>query len=217
MGPHPNAVNTLPCRPNFNWDTKTPPWTDGTGDQQPYKQQVELWKHFHDTLPANNNNKIPGNLQGICLKSQLFGRAIDLCSGITAEQLSGENGVDLIVNAIYKRDGLSVISEAYKIFNDLLTTKRDDSESMKGFELRYAAGVAKFNAISESTKLPECLTSLMLIANAEITDSERVSVLAAAASSSDFEDSANTSNEEFLMSISYASVASVIKQCEGRK
>lgn len=125
--------------------------------------------------------------------------------------------MDLIVNAIYKRDGLSVISKAYRIFNDLLTTKREYSESMKGFELRFAAGVAKFNGISESTKLSECLTSLMLISNAEVTDSESVSVLASAASSSDFEDSATTSNEEFLTSISYSSVASVVKQCEGRK
>lgn len=112
-----------------------------------YKNQVALWKNFHDSLLVNNSNKIPENLQAICLKSQLFGRAIDLCSGISNTELSSDDGVSKIVNAIYQRDGLSVVSEAYRVFNDLLDTRRGQKESMKGFELRFAAGVAKFNAI----------------------------------------------------------------------
>lgn len=214
MGPHPNAINVLPPRPKFIWDPKPPPWTDGSGDQQAHKLEVELWKQFHYHLPANNSNKIPINLEGICLKSQLLCRAIDLSSGITPEQLSGENAVDLIINAIYKTDDLSVASEAYKVFNDLLKTKRDDMESMKNFELRFAAGVAKCNVIAESTKLPECLTALLVIFNPEITDSERVSVFAFASSSSDLDEDTETTNEEFLNSVSYSSVAPVVKQCE---
>ena len=218
MGQHTtNTVSLLPSRPKFHWDVKSPPWTDARGDQLEYKNQVDLWKHFHDSLPNNNSNKIPSNLQAICLKSQLFGRAIDLCSGITNTELSSEDGVSKIVNAIYQRDGLSVVSEAYRVFNDLLDTKRGNNESMKGFELRFAASVAKFNAISESTKLAECLTALMLISNAHISDSQRVSVLAAAASASEVENVATATNEEFLKSISYSSVSSVVKHCEGKR
>lgn len=66
-----------------------------------------------------NSNKIPANLQAICLKAQLFGRAKDLCSGITDQQLHPEQGVDLIMNAIYKRDAISVVSEV-KFLNGLI-------------------------------------------------------------------------------------------------
>lgn len=118
MGPDPQN-NALPSRPKFSWDIKTAPWTDGRGDQAEYKATVNLWKTFHNSLPANNNNKIPPNLQAICLKSQLFGRAKDLCSGISNTDLNTENGVDLIVNSIHKRDSLSVVSEAYRTFNQL--------------------------------------------------------------------------------------------------
>lgn len=110
-----------------------------------------------------------------------------------------------------------MVSEAYKVFNDLLGTKRGLNVSMKGFELRFSANVAKFNAISASTKLPDCLTALMLISNSDISDSQRVSVLAAAASSSAVEDVATATNEQFLKSISYSAVASVVKQCEGKR
>lgn len=127
---------------------------------------------FHDLLPTNNNNKIPSNLPAICFKSQLLWRANDLFSGISNTELSGDEGVSKIVNAIYQRNALSVVGEAYRVFNNLLDIKRGHNESMKGYELRLAAGVAKFNSVSESTKLPERLTELMLISNSHISDSQ---------------------------------------------
>lgn len=153
-----------------------------------------MWKQFHDALPANSSNKIPSNIQGSCLKSQLFGRAIDLFSGITGEKLSGENDGDVVRIAVYKRDGLCMVSETYMIFNDILTTKRGDKESMKGFRLRFAAGVAKCNAISESTKLPDCVMALMLKSNADITDSKPVSVLSSISSTSDLDENDTTTD-----------------------
>lgn len=101
MGPQPSS-NLLPSRPKFSWDSKSPPWTDGKGDQEEYRDAVRLWQTFHKALPVNNKNKIPDEIQAICLKSQLCGRAKDLCSGITDEQLVGENAVALLVGQIYK-------------------------------------------------------------------------------------------------------------------
>lgn len=57
----------------------------------------------------------------------------ELCSGISDEDLVGDNGVNLILNAVYKRDALSVVSEAYSSFNDLCKTQRGANESMKSF------------------------------------------------------------------------------------
>ncbi len=213
MGPGEAKMSNLPSRPKFNWDIKSAPWTDGKGDQTEYKDAVKLWQSFHDQLPDGNNNKIPVALQAICLKSQLFGRAKDLCAGITSDQLNGIEGVNRIVNAIYKRDALSVVSEAYKSFNQLWNTKRTDTESMKSFEQRFAACVSKFNAISETTRLPECLTALMLLSNAVVEDSQRVSVLAAA-SPNEPQLGQQATNDQFLSAVTYQSVASVIKQCD---
>lgn len=85
---------------------------------------------------------------------------------------------------------------------------------MKAFDSRFSAIIAKSNAISESTKLPECLTVLMLISNSYVSDAQRVSVLAAAASASEVENVATATDEQLLKSISYGSVASVVRQCE---
>lgn len=172
-----------------------------------------MWQTFCNALPINNNNNIPAALQAVCLKSHLYGRAKDLCSGITDAQLVGEESVALIVGAIYKRDALSVVSEAYKTFNLLLNTRRGNSENMKKFESRFSAQVAKFNSISNTTKLPDCLTALMLLSNASIDDAQRVSILAAA-SLSDENLGAQSSNDQYLSAVTYSSVASVIKQCD---
>lgn len=128
MGPAPQNKD-LPSRSKFSWDAKSPPWTDGKGDQVEYRDAVALWQTFHNALPDNNRNKIPTALQAICLKSQLFERVKDLCSGVTDEQLVSEDAVSLIVGQIYKRDDLSVVSEAYKAFNLLLNNRRGSSKA----------------------------------------------------------------------------------------
>ena len=122
------ASTGQPSRPKFSWDIKSAPWTDGEGDQTEYKNQVELWKQFHDKLKDNNSHKIPENLQGIVLKSQLFGRAKDLCCNISDSDIAGDDGAAKIVNKIHQRDSLSVVSKAYKIFNTLCNNKRGRGE-----------------------------------------------------------------------------------------
>lgn len=96
-----------------------PPWTDVKGDQEEYRYAVKFRQTFHNTLPNSNSNKIPTALQAICLKSQLYGRAKDLCSGISDGQLTAEDAVNHIVGKIYQKDALSVVSEAYRAFNQL--------------------------------------------------------------------------------------------------
>lgn len=53
----------------------------------------------------------------------------------------------------------------------------------------------------------------MLLPNSEINDAQRVSVIASAsAAGADLE--ANSRNDQFLDSVTYSSIASVIKQCD---
>lgn len=213
MGLNDANTSSIPLRPKFSWDAKTPPWTDGKGNQERFKVAVEDWKDFHDTLPENSPNKISAAVQGIILKSQLYGQAADQCSELTKEQLKSENGVQLIINAVYRRDFMSVISEAYDGFSILINTRRNDNESLKEFETRFSAAVSKFNSFSTTTKLPQCITALLLLINASIEHSQRVSALSAAAPAGTvFNDQA--SNDDFLKVVTYNQVSSIVKQCE---
>lgn len=54
--------------------------------------------NFTTPLQETKSNKITVDLQAVCLKGRLFCGAIDLSSGIS--NLSGENGVRLLLNAI---------------------------------------------------------------------------------------------------------------------
>ncbi len=45
------------------------------------------------------------------LQSQLFGRALDMCKGISEELLMSPKGTDEVVNTIFRRDPLAVVKE----------------------------------------------------------------------------------------------------------
>ena len=76
-----------PSRPRFSWDMKNAPWTDGKGNQERFYEAVQQWVNFHNLLPDSNSNKIPANLQGVILQSQLYGRARDLCLKISSTEI----------------------------------------------------------------------------------------------------------------------------------
>ena len=210
----PNASSSLPSRPRFSWDMKSVPWTDGKGSQEEYACAVMLWSALHDKLPDSNNNKIPKELRGIMLQSQLYGRAKEICKKVPDSVIQSVEGVQAIVNAVYKRDALSTVSDVYQDFMNLLNLKRGANESFRNFESRFEAQVSKFNAHSDTSKIPASLTAFMLLANSNVDSSQRISVLAAAAPSSD---NTGSTTEEFLKAISYDSVASVLRQCDRSK
>lgn len=66
-------------------------------------------------------------------------------------------------------------------------------------------------------KFNEAFRVLMLILNSYISDSQRVSVLGVAGYASNVADVATATNEQLIQAISYSSVASVVKQCEGKR
>lgn len=60
----------------------------------------------------NSDNKIRDELQAVCLKSELYERIRELCSGITDEQLAGVGAIALWAGQIYKEDVLYAVREA---------------------------------------------------------------------------------------------------------
>lgn len=122
MGAGSNDLNIIPSRPLFYWDAKSPPCTDGKGNQEKYKSSVLDCKQYHDLLPEISSNKVFPAVQRIVLKSQLYEEAADLCSGSTNIKPRGGNGVDLIMDTFYQRDFFSAISETYGGFHKPLNT-----------------------------------------------------------------------------------------------
>lgn len=207
------APNTLPSRLRFSWVVKSPPWTDGKENQEKYKNAVLDWKKFHDYLPDSSFNKVSVAVQGIVLKSQLYGEAADFCSALSIDQLKQVDGLQLIIDTVYQRDFLSVISEAYEGFNRLLNTRRENNELLKSFEIRFSVSVAKFNSMLETTKLHQCITALMILRNAAIEHSQRDACLNDAAPNGRvFSD--QSSNDELMSAVTYKQLASVVRQCE---
>ena len=125
--------NDLPSRPRFQWDMRSPPWTDGRGPQHDFVKNVKLWKEFHAALPDSNSNKVPKSLQGIILKSQHYHRASDLGSKVSDEELRFPDGALTLAAAVHKIDGLSQVTRMAENFHRLLTTKRWNEESHLSF------------------------------------------------------------------------------------
>ena len=175
MGPGSGTASKadLPKRPKFSWDLKSAPWTDGRGSQEQYAESVKLWSLYHNTLPSSANGKVPKNLQGVVLKSQLYGRALDLARQVPDTTLVSESGVQAIVNAVYKRDGLSIVNDVYTLFNDLVSTRRSDNESFENYESRFAAKLSKFNSFASCTALCEALSAFLLLSNAHVDNSQK--------------------------------------------
>lgn len=215
MGPDsPNAgassSATVPSRPRFTWDIRSPPWTDGRGNQDHYLDAVKLWKEFQDALPDTNSNKITPNLQGIVLKAQLFGRARDLCAKVSIDDLKKSDGALILARAVYKVDPLAQVNKMSQQFTRLLLTRRNTNESLKEFESRFDAQVSTFHDAAGSQVLPDALLALMLMSNAEIDNAQRVSLLASVAPSGD----KPLVGKDLLDAIKYEKVASIIRSSD---
>lgn len=87
------------------------------------------------------------------------------------------------------------------------------TESLKNFKVRFSAAVTKFNFLSETTKIIEGITALMLLSNSGIEQSQKVSFLAAAAPAN-LSLSKLCSKNDFLKAVTYHQLVSVVKQCE---
>lgn len=63
---------------------------------------------------ATHSNNIPPSLQGIMLKSQLFGRAVDLGSQVSEKELTDTDGAIILAKAVYKTDSMSKITTTFR-------------------------------------------------------------------------------------------------------
>lgn len=119
----------------------------------------------------------------------------------------------LTLNAVHRRDFLSVISEDCKSSSAFMDLFRNPVKALKTFETRFSAAIAKFNYFASTTQLLQCITSLVLLNKKSINHLQRVSAPSAAVKDQNgFPDQAN--NDDFLIVVAYSQASSIVKQCD---
>lgn len=76
--------------------------------------------------------------------------------------------------------------------------------------MRFSAVVTQFNSLSKTTKLSQLITALMLLSNAGIENSQRLSVHAADEPSSESFPGHST-NDNYLSAVTYKKLSAVVK------
>lgn len=148
--------------------------------------------------------------------SQLYGRAIDLAKRLSSEEIESEEGARNVANAVHKKDVLSVETDNFHRFLDVLRTKLGENESYKNFETRFDAQVYRLNATCSGAELSPALASFLLLAISRIT-TQLVSILSAAAPTVREQANAGTNNADILSQISYNDIASILRACDEPK
>ena len=214
MGPGREDRSDLPSRPKFSFDLKNPPWTDGRGSQEGFFKNVIRWKRLHDALPKEHSWKIDKNLQGVVLQSQLFDRAADLAEKLTETEIMSEDGALIIAKTIHKVDPLSAVTDAFQKFQQVLNTKRGQTETFRNFEQRFDSVTCKYNAANPNSPLPSSLTAFLLLANSGCDENKRVSILAAIAPRTDTKSKDDPDFTASTSTIKYEDVASILRSCD---
>lgn len=118
------------------------------------------------------------------------------------DKLSSKKGDKHVVAILHKNDPLPIVTDIYRDFNALLSTKSGENESFRYFGMRLEVQLATFNSYKNGSK-PESLVSLMLLSNADLEDSQHVSILDAAVSSAENkEDGSRPSKLDLLKRLS---------------
>lgn len=199
----------VPSRPKFSWDLKSASWTDARGPQEGFFDAVKLWNSFHDILPETNVNEIPSSLQGIMIKSQLYGRAVDICKKVSNETVMSPDGAMAIARAIHRCDRLSATASTYARISVILLASREASETFESFESRFDGLVCGFSSAALDAKLSESLIAFALTANAGLEGNQITSILSAAVHKSD--ESGTNETSEYLKKITSENVASIFR------
>ena len=105
---------------------------------------------------------------------------------------------------------LTIVSNARRDFQNLLSTKSGNNESFLKVESHFAADIAKMKSHS-SNALLESLTAFMLLSNSNIDADQRISILSSG-TSHNTESASTLGNEELMDSVAYDPIASVLSQ-----
>lgn len=147
--------------------------------------------------------------------SNLFGRAKDVCRAVRDEVLTTVDCVQLVLDAIYKRDPLSVVAHILDELQKLLSTRGAKSEPFQSYGLRFNAQLCRIKLLGDSVQLSETMNAFYLLANANAESSQRLFIFAATAPN-DMMLSPRLSMNDFVWAVKHKTVATVLQQCDDR-
>lgn len=111
------------------------------------------------------------------IRSQLYGRARDICRSISDAKNQPAIGWKKIVEAVYKHDTLSVSSKVYQSYLEVLTTKRRSNGTFRKVKSSIRAHISKFNSTTTSCKTSAPLMAFTLLFNSSVDNNHTISVL----------------------------------------
>lgn len=98
----------------------------------------------------------------------------------------------------------------------LMSTRTNPSESFRDFELKFNSQLSRFNSLATNASLTDSISALMLLANAMVDSSQRVSILAAASPTANLAD-LNDSTDGMLSMVKYECIATVLRQYDNQR
>lgn len=131
-------------------------------------------------IPSGNSNLIGQYFRGIILQSQLYGRASVFFRAINNELIASSEGQ----LAIFAR------STNATHFSLCLTSKTTSTNykihavvppNRSKIKLLFSVTIARFNPNGDSVRFLESMTTMLLLSNANVDSSYRISIHAAAA------------------------------------
>lgn len=114
------------------------------------------------------------------------------------------------MNAVHNKDALNVVCDVCDQLKQLFNMVRRNGESYRLFESRFNAQLCRFNSLGHSTTFYDAVSVVLLLNNANVDSTQRISILAAAAPT-DFSLSLRLSTDKFIAAVRYEAVASVIR------
>lgn len=130
------------------------------------------------SAPHINYNKYAKNVCEAILKSLVFSRSRNLVCSVTTEQLRSISSASDVVNALYKRESVTILPEVYIGFNSQMKCSQGYKELSNNHWNCFAAFVSKFNAPNESMQRPESIAAAILMISVGVNENRHVLSLA---------------------------------------
>lgn len=125
----------------------------------------------------SDGSKITDKNLGIVLLTNFCSQVADICEGIEDHVVDAEDITDLIVDAVYYREPLSVVNLVYTELQKLIYTRRESHESFRRFESRFYAQLAKFTALGLDVALSDAISTLYMLASANVDRAQRFRII----------------------------------------
>lgn len=160
-----------------------------------------------------DSNKNPKRLCWLKLRAHLYHRVFNSYRPIPIETLHSDDGEDTVVNFLFKRDPLPIVSRLYNDFSTLLNSKRKRNELFINFKSRFATRTSRNYTPRSSIFLPSSIASIMFLANANVGDSQSVLLLSAVFVKATMSVTADLTKDDKINFQEYKLIITVIQQC----